>query len=154
MARNDVVTGGAGDRSGTVDGDLVPSAAATEDKIAVCERFLFDVAAYEGPVAVGVALDGVKFDLRMRRVGVNGFSAFRLAIASLMLFSSSFPTSGVAIIDSDDVGRGVSGLGGAFDPKVLREWSGGCAMGEELCSELSRCFGLSGEESCREDGFE
>jgi hypothetical protein len=143
MARNDFGTGGAGDRSGTVDGDLVPSAAAAEDKMEVCERFLFDVAASEGPAAAGVALDGVKFDLRMRRVGVNGFSAFRLAIASLMLFSSSFPTSGVAMIDSEDVGKGVSGLGGAFDPKVLREWSGGWAMGEELWSKLSWRFGLS-----------
>jgi hypothetical protein len=67
---------------------------------------------------MGVA---VMFDLRPRRIGVNGFSACRCAICSANCCLNSFPESWVSMVNNEEVKIGVFGRGGKFESKVPRE---------------------------------
>ena len=118
--RNDVCAGGAGDLSGTVDGDLVPSA----KTLMIGSTGVLSVCSGEATAAAPAEAmeDGCDALIRLR--GVYGFAALlaaSLSLSSLSTFAAVLSNSLSAILDSDEVSTGVAGLGGTLESTVLNE---------------------------------
>ena len=102
----------AGERSGTAEGDRVPSCSAALDN-------LFAGAEVVLPSAAGT--DGVADDRTVRFLGVKGFSALCLAMASSICRLMMSAVLSRAMSDADDIETGVQGREGSFDACVLSE---------------------------------
>lgn len=133
--RNEVGADGAGDRSGIVEGDRVPSVAAIEGDTQVPSNRPFELDLASGVLPeVGTVADGVAliFDLRSSRVGVKEAFCFAFAIASSICRFTSTPELWVAMTEIEEVGIGDVGRGGMFESIAGSEHLGGCAIGEVL----------------------
>ena len=101
--RSEVGACGAGERSGTVEGDLVPSAVVAEGAAFASRNLRAEVGTAVGVSGVGAVAEGVREDLMIRLVGVYGFSACRFASRSLSCCATSSPVSWLAMLDGEVV---------------------------------------------------
>ena len=109
---NEVGTCATGERSGTAEGDRVPSCSAVLNNL---------LAVVEAAEPSATATDGVVDDLLARFLGVKGFSALCLAMVSSICRLTMSAVLSLAMLDAKDIETGVQGREGSFDCWVLNE---------------------------------